>query len=147
MNNKAEPKLIGGRTVEEWDRMWVKVPEGLTRHQSHLRASVGLYRLILKGQTVVIGTGTDKGGGLAKRLSDFRRPSPSGRNHHAGRLIHEHLNLLEVEVLITGGRYEPQAARRLRRPMIARHHPAWTAPSPLTFPNKRQPLVGARKVP
>jgi len=119
--------------------MWVKVPGGLTRHNSHLRASVGLYRLVLKGRTVAIGTGTDKGGGLAKRLSDFRRSSPSGRNHHAGRLIHEHLHALEVEVLVTGGRYEPQAARRLRKPMIARHQPAWTVPNPRAFRNNSRP--------
>lgn len=58
---------------------------------------------------MAVGVGTDRDGGLAKRLSDFRRPSPSGRNHHAGELINENLNLLEVEVLITGTGSDPHA--------------------------------------
>ncbi|RYY22660.1 MAG: hypothetical protein EOP62_22625 [Sphingomonadales bacterium] len=120
------PLLVDGKTVEEWDRSWIKVPHGLKHHQRDLRDKVGLYRINLGHRTVAIGTGTDKGGGLAKRLSDFRRKSPSGRNHYAGRLIYEHLDRLEVDVLITGGRYEPETGRQLRTPMIRRHRPDWT---------------------
>lgn len=127
MKNAKSP-LIGGQFIQEWDTKWVKVPGGLKRHQSHLRDSVGLYRLRLNGRDVAIGTGTDKHGGLAKRLSDFRRPSASGRNHHAGRLIYENLDQIEVEVLIMGKRHQPETARQLKWPMILRHRPAWTAP-------------------
>lgn len=127
LDNKTT--LYGLLTLEEWDRDWKRVPGGLRVHHSFLRDKVGLYRLTLNGRIVAIGTGTDKRGGLAKRLSDFRRLSPSGRNHHAGRLIFEHLNQLEVEVLITGGRYDPETGRQLKTPMIRRHTPLWTAPN------------------
>ena len=128
MKNAKSP-LIGGQFIQEWDRKWVKVPGGLRHHQSHLRAKVGLYRLTLNGRIVAIGTGTDKKGGLAKRLSDFRRPSPSGRSYHTGRLIYDHLDQLDVEVLITGKRHQPETGRQLKWPMILRHRPAWTAPN------------------
>jgi hypothetical protein len=130
MKNAKSP-LIGGQFIQEWDRKWVKVPGGLEHHHSHLRAKVGLYRLTLNGRIVAIGTGTDKKGGLAKRLSDFRRPSPSGRDHHAGRLIYENLDQIEVEVLITGKRHQPETGRKLKWPMILRHRPSWTAPHSL----------------
>ena len=126
---KVQSPLIGGQFIQEWDGNWIKVPGGLMHHQSYLRDSVGLYRLRLNCRIVALGTGTDKKGGLAKRLSDFRRPSPSGRDHHAGRLIYDHLDQLDVEVLITGKRHQPETARQLKWPMILRHRPAWTAPN------------------
>lgn len=125
-----KPPLIGGRPIEAWDREWKAVDGGLKDYQPQLRHLAGLYRASLGGRVMAIGTGTDKDGGLAKRLSDFRRDSQSGRDHYAGKLIHEHLDGLVVEVLITGS--DPQArevARQLKTPMIGLHAPAWTAPN------------------
>ena len=76
-----EPRLHDGKTLIEWDRLWVRVPDGLKEYQPDLRSKAGLYRVLQNGMVMAIGTGTDKGGGLAKRLSDFFRPSWSGRNH------------------------------------------------------------------
>jgi len=135
-----QPLLIGGRTIEEWDRLWVKVDGGLDSYHRPLRYKVGLYRISCKGQIMALGTGTDKDGGLAKRLSDFRRPSPSGRNHHAGELIHENLNLLDVEVLITGSdAHAREIGRQLKTPMMRRHRPVWSAPN-APFMRKESPL-------
>jgi hypothetical protein len=41
---KVQPPPIGGKTIEEWNQLWVRVPEGLKRHQSHLTQRVGLYQ-------------------------------------------------------------------------------------------------------
>lgn len=124
-----KPVLFGDKTVEEWDLEWVKVPGALRQSQRQLRDQIGLYRVTLRGEIVAIGVGTDKRGGLAKRFSDFRRPSPSGRNHHAGRLSYEHRKEVEMEVLITGDRHSsPEIAKQLKTPMIRRHRPVWTAP-------------------
>jgi hypothetical protein len=125
-----QPPLIGGKAIEDWDRLWADVDGGLKDYQPKLRRQVGLYRVTCKGQVMAVGMGTDRDGGLAKRLSDFRRPSPSGRNHHAGELINENLNLLEVEVLITGAGSDSHArkiGRQLKRPMIRMHQPVWSA--------------------
>lgn len=127
---KIQPLLIGGKTIEDWDRLWVVVEGGLKRPQPKLRHQVGLYRVSLKGRIMAVGAGTDKVGGLAKRLADFRRPSPSGRNHHAGELINANLDLLEVEVLITGSnRHAREIGQLLKTPMIRLHQPVWSAPN------------------
>jgi hypothetical protein len=127
---KVEPKLIDGKTIEEWDQLWVRVEGGLRQNQPQLRWQVGVFRVSFRGEVVAIGVGTDKRGGLAKRFSDFRRPSPSGRNHHAGLLIYENRDLVEMEVLITGhGPLAQEFAKQLKTPMIRRHRPAWTAPN------------------
>ncbi len=67
----VQPPLIAGRTIQDWDKLWVDVDGGLKCYHPALRHKVGLYRILLNGQVVAIGTGTDKSGGLAKRLSDF----------------------------------------------------------------------------
>lgn len=128
---KDQTPLIGGKTVEEWNQSWVRVPGGLERHQSHLTQEVGLYHYTLKGQSKALGTGTDKKGGIAKRLSDFIRLGWGGRNHYAGQRIFEHREKLEVWVLITGsGPYARKIARLLKAPMMAIRLPAWNAPRP-----------------
>ncbi len=126
---KVEPSPIGGRAVEDWDRLWVTVDDGLKDYQPSLRNRVGLYRVSRNGVTMAIGTGTDKAGGLAKRLSDFHRPSPSGRNHHAGLLIYGARDSLKVEVLVTGSDgYAREIGRQLKMPMTRLHEPAWNLP-------------------
>lgn len=126
----AEPPLIGGRAIEDWDQSWVIVVGGLRYYQPELRYKAGLYRVSCKGQIMVIGAGAERVGGLAKRLSDFRRHSPSGRNHHAGELINANLDRLDVEVLITGtdGRAR-ESAKQLKTPMLRLHRPVWSAPN------------------
>lgn len=127
----VQSRLIGGKTIEDWDRLWLGVDGGLKRHQPQLRHNVGLYRISCKGQIMALGAGTDRGGGLAKRLSDFRRPSPSGRNHHAGELIYADRDRLAVEVLITGSDWNArEIGQQLKTPMIRLHRPSGARPTP-----------------
>jgi hypothetical protein len=134
-----EALLVGGKTVAEWDLLWRPVKDGLKRVQPSLRHKVGLYRILYKGQVVALGGGTDKSGGLAKRLSDFFRPSPSGRQHYAGQLINSNLSSLEVEVLIIGAdRLAREIARQLKGPMIRFHRPAWSAPNTPFLPQAKK---------
>lgn len=130
---KKKPTLdLSGALVDGWeqlwDEQWRKVEGGLTRHQSSLRSVVGVYRFTHRGHVVVIGTATGKKGGLAKRLSDFRRPSDSGRRTVAGRLVYAHRDEIVVEVLITGEDQEARiVASLLKDPMIRLHKPRWTS--------------------
>ncbi|MGQ3041400.1 MAG: hypothetical protein ACT6TH_12315 [Brevundimonas sp.] len=127
---KEDPALFGGKTVEEWDREWVPVARGLKEYQPSLRHRAGLYRMSLRGQVMALGTGTDKGGGLAKRLSDFFRKNASGRTHHAGQLIYENRAHLDVEVLITGSDAAArEVGRELSTPMKKLHNPVWNHPN------------------
>ncbi len=122
-------ELIDKQAIESRYGTWVEVEGGLSRYHPPLRGQFGLYRLSLKGRVVAIGTGTDKKGGMAKRLSDFHRTSPSGRNHYAGNLIYANRMEIKIEVLLLGRDYPARLlARQLRDPMVALHKPAWTVP-------------------
>lgn len=124
---KVQSSPIGGKRIEEWDRLWEPVPEGLTRYHPELRHKVGLYRVFLGNKISALGTGVGRNGGLAKRLSDFRRPSSSGRRHYAGQLIHERLDELRLEVLVTGADAKAREyALRLKPQMVWLHRPTWT---------------------
>lgn len=120
---KAEPKFAG-KTLQEWDADWLQVEGGFTVLHSDLRHHVGLYRADLGGTIMYIGKAIEvHNGGLRKRLSDLRRASPSGREHYGAMRIHDHLDELDLHVLITGSF---EIAELLRSAMVARHLPAWT---------------------
>jgi hypothetical protein len=119
--------MFAGRTLDEWNRLWVRLPGGLMIPHHALGTRVGLFRLSLDGQFMVVGTGTDKKNGIAKRLYDYRRPGNSSRRHHAGQLVHEHLDRLELDVLLTGSDWQArETAEKLKWPMIHFHRPVWT---------------------
>ena len=125
---KVQPRRIDGKTIEEWDRAWKPVDSGLKEYQPKLRRAVGLVRYLEAGRIMFIGTGTDKSGGIAKRLSDFIRDGDSGRRHYAGQLIYEHRHILRAEVLITGhGLAAQENGRDLKTPMVRLHQPPWNA--------------------
>lgn len=121
-------KLIGGKTVEEWDELWQSVPGGLTRRHPDLKGKVGLLRVTLHGDLKFIGKAVEEGPGFFKRLYDFHRESPSGRNHYGGELIYENRHEVEIEVLlIDAGWLAPNIAEELRAAMIELHKPLWNA--------------------
>ncbi len=102
---------------------------------------------------MLIGVGTAKQGALAKRLSDYRRLSPSGRRCRSGQYIYDNRHLMKVEVLVIGDVNDKQAAklaRRLKVPMIERHNPKLNAPANMIThraPKVRAPVVVPQKAP
>lgn len=121
-----EPKF-GGKTLREWDGKWELVEGGFTLLHSHLRHHVGLFQARLRGDVMYIGKAVEKdNGGLRKRLSDFRRPSPSGREHYGAMRIYDHLEELELYVLPTGSDQKAVELVELLKPaMIVHHSPPW----------------------
>lgn len=124
-------RVVGGKTMALWDKEWRRIEGGFTEYHGELRHKVGLFRANIGTDIVYIGQGSQYigGGGLAKRLSDFRRYSPSARNHYAGNKIRKHIENLTVDILITGtGSDGSDIAKLLRNPMIELHDiPAWNA--------------------
>lgn len=117
---------VEGRSIQDWDNDWVHVEGGFTRYHPQYRHEVGLYRAVLHGEVTAIGAGVSRDGGLAKRLSDFRRPGNHERDHNLGREIYAHLDVADLEVLITGSDWVARdIAVRLTRPMIVMHKPRW----------------------
>ena len=138
---RIETPSIGGRSIESWDADWHVVPKGLIAHQAYLAGLFGLYRYRLGDRVMVLGAGTDTKGGIAKRCSDMIRPSPSGRDHYAGRMVFKHRDQLVLDVLITGDdRRAQKIARQLKWPMIDHHQPAWNRAS-IRRPSEFRPLV------
>ena len=128
-------RLIGGKTISEWDHGWVPVKGGFVEPHPELRRKVGLYRAVLNGEVVCIGQAIEyANGGLAKRAADFRRPSPSGRSHRSGNLIRENLPNLQLQILCVGSdRKAGELAAELRAPMVALHRPCWNVPEDIVL--------------
>ena len=122
----GEPKF-GGKILREWDDMWLPVKGGFTILHSLLRHDVGLFRANLGGTIMYIGKAVEfDNGGFRKRLSDFRRESPSGREHYGGTRIYDHLEWLDLYVLKTGSdEAGAELAELLKPAMIVRHLPPW----------------------
>lgn len=127
---QQEDMLIEGMTVAQWDQKWESVAGGFREPHPELRYEVGLLRAVINGETVYIGRATERPGGLAKRLADFRRFSSSARDHHAGRLIHDHLGDAKLYVLRTGSYPGPRRlATLLKGAMIDLHKPRDNVPN------------------
>ena len=137
---------VGGKTAREWEEEWTEVEGGFGPHPP-LRYVVGLFRAVKGGQVMFVGQATEhKNRGLYKRLADFRRNSPSGREHHAGKRIREHLNSLTLEVLVTGSDKEAaQVARTLRTVVLRHRRPPWNVPN--AGPKKRPPRAPLNPIP
>lgn len=118
----GEPEFAG-KTLRQWDADWMPVKGGFAVLHSDLRHQVGLFQARLGGTIMYIGKAVEvDNGGFRKRLSDFRRPSPSAREHYGAMRICDHLHDLDLQVLITG---TVEIAELLRSAMIARHLPPW----------------------
>jgi hypothetical protein len=124
----VKPARFGGKTLDECDELWVKVEGSLRERRSEFDGKVGLYRVRLNGREKAIGRAVEIKGGLPKRLYDFGRSSDSGRRYKAGLLIHEHIDQIDVMVLITNdlSTNPVTLAKRLRGPMVDLHQPEWT---------------------
>lgn len=131
MMNDASLHLSGAMVEgweQRWDQKWFKVEGGLTVHQTTLNRVVGVYRFTYRGKVAVIGIATAKKGGLAKRLSDFRRDSDNARRTYAGRLSYQHRAQIVVEVLMTGDDQDARVTASLLKDwMIQRYKPLWTS--------------------
>ncbi len=128
----TDAPLYGEKTLLEWDREWHPVPEWQNAYQDYLKRLVGLYRFIQNGRVILIGVGTAEHGALAKRLSDYTRPSPSGRRCRSGQYIYENRHLIKVELIVIDDIYDEQAAitaRELKPLMIERHKPELNVPA------------------
>ena len=139
MSKVKAPLLIGDKTAEQWDAQRVKILNWLDPVGYNYRGQVGVILFFQNGQVVAISVGTELKGGLQKRLADFYRDSPSGRNYKTGHRIYAERDTLRVEVIITGSDVAAQKlARRLKYAMIKLKGAAWhPKPAPKRKKSKR----------
>ncbi len=68
---------------------------------SDYNKDIGVYRASLDGEVVYIGKSTElDNGGFRKRLRDYTRSSNSARDYPAGKLMHQHKNEIQIEIVI-----------------------------------------------
>lgn len=124
--NTENTALIEGKTLAEWDQDWDLRPDGLLTYQHGLKELIGVYRIIENGRVIFIGVGTAPKVGIAKRISDLIRPSPSGRRYRSGQYVYENRHKLQIEVLIVGevgNEAAARASKALKQAMIERDRP------------------------
>lgn len=122
--------VIEGKTLREWEELWVPVSDKNSDLHPELNGKVGLYRASLNGGIMAIGRAIELPQGLSKRVRDFSRDSDSSRKHPTGIKINENLDDLVFEVLVTGtDRRGGNIAAKLKPPMIAVLKPSWTVAS------------------
>lgn len=117
---------IGGRCLCEWAQRWQRL--GILREVAQTApCEVGLYRAKLQEQIVYVGVASEyENRGLRKRLTDYVRESDSGRRNKAGRCLHRHAHVLEIDILTTGADSRAaEIARRLEHGFIFVHQPEW----------------------
>lgn len=126
-DNGGKTGGYGGKTVSEWDMEWKDIGMLKTADLSPYSHYVGLYRHVIRGETMYVGRAVEwNNGGFRKRLSDYRRASNSARTHTSGRMIHEHLGEIRTYILIVGSDAKAaEVTKRLEGRFIARYNPPW----------------------
>lgn len=117
-----------GKTVSQWDNEWICIGSLKTANLTPYNHCVGLYRHVIKGETMYVGRAIElNNGGFRKRLSDYRRESNSARKHLSGRTINEHLDEIVTYLLVVGDTDEAvEETKRLEGKFIAYYeYPEW----------------------
>jgi hypothetical protein len=119
--------VVAGLPLSEWRNKRYRLDAGLRRKYHELYGTVGVYIVILHGQDMYIGCGTEmRRRGLGKRLYDFIRDSGSARDHHAGHLIHQHRGQVAIDIIPTGSDHAAvRVAGDLKRALLAVGKPPW----------------------
>ena len=124
-NTSSEPK-IGGFTVDQWDKRWVRLGklENLTiENLKPYNKSIGLYKATENGTVKYIGRAIEyNNGGFRKRLRDYVRPSDSGRKHQSGQSMNANAENLVISILIVGNSAaQVETVKQLEKAMIERY--------------------------
>lgn len=106
---------------------WISIGKLKTADLTPYNHCIGLYRHKVSGRIMYIGRAIEyNNGGFRKRLSDYRRNSDSARKHTSGRIINQHLDEIETDILIVGdGADDVEQVKKLEKEYIARYNPEW----------------------
>lgn len=126
-NVRSLSNTYGGKTIEEWNHEWECIGPLKSCNLTPYNRCVGLYRMVIGGETKYVGRAIElNNGGFRKRLSDYRRESDSARKHNSGSTIHQHIDEIQVYLLIVGNDQEAvNVTRKLEGLFIALYKPEW----------------------
>jgi hypothetical protein len=124
-NGYDEKGNLGGKSIDEWDRLWKCIGPLKSANLTPYNHSVGLYKHVIGNEIVYIGRAIEyNNGGLRKRLSDYRRENDSAREHQSGQSINSHLDEITTYVLVVGDDEKAaEMTKKLEIMFIAKYKP------------------------
>jgi len=128
--NSEGQVLIGGKTIEQWDREWsgLGILADLTLGKlSSYNNSIGLYKAEMGGRIYYIGRAIEyDNGGFRKRLRDYVRDSDSARTHKSGGKMNENADRVYISILVVGdSEADVEDVKALERALIRKYAPQW----------------------
>lgn len=121
--------VVGCKSVAEWDELWEPLPNAFSADHPDLRRVVGLFRILLDGETKYISRATETRGGIAKGLKRISGPDQTGNRGYGAQKIRQFLDQVEVEILRVENVLSPsQVAAELKRELVRLHEPVWANP-------------------
>lgn len=126
-NRKIFSRIISDPTIAEWNKKWTYAGILSKMKLTDFRNDIGLYSAVLDNEIVYIGRAIEyKNGGFRKRLSDYRRPSNSGRKHKSGINMHKNNSRIYIFLLKVGSDNDAVLiTKNIEKLFIEEYNPAW----------------------
>ena len=119
---------VGNRTLQEWDGRWEPVANALSEKHPELSGTIGLFRTVLKGETIYIVCASERRG-IEKGLQRIRGKEQTGNKTYGPQMIRKHREVITVDILrVNDVRIPSNAAKELKRAMVNLYDPHWAKP-------------------
>lgn len=119
---------VGNRSLQEWDHRWEPVANALSEKHSELSGTIGLFRTVLKGETMYIVCASETRG-IEKGLQRIRGKDQTGNKRYGAQMIRKHVDQITVDILRVNDVPIPSnVAKELKRAMVKLYDPHWAKP-------------------
>ena len=119
---------IGNRSLQEWDLRWEPLANALSEKHAELSGTIGLFRTVLKGETMYIVCASERRG-IEKGLQRIRGKDQVGNEKFGAQMIRKHREQLTVDILRVNDVPIPSnVAKDLKRAMVNLYDPHWAKP-------------------
>ena len=119
---------VGNRTLQEWDLRWEPVANALSEKHPELSGTIGLFRTVLKGETMYIVCASETRG-IEKGLQRIRGKDQRGNEGYGAQMIRKHRDAITVDILrVDDVRIPSNVAKELKPAMVNLYDPHWAKP-------------------
>jgi hypothetical protein len=123
-----EDEVINGLTVGQWNGKWSPVAGGFGNTKMTVSHKHGIWRAILRGETVYIGSGVQlRGQGIHDRIVQMLRGHiTTGNRSDAARRLRQHQQELELSIIDLGRPADAvKYVNKLKARLIKLRDPEW----------------------
>ena len=138
-DTKGGIQPVNGKSIEDWDKEWMLVPNGFRILQSQLRGEIGIFAAKEDGKIKYIGSAVQvRNGGLRAGLARARVKKQSGNSSYGMQKVRAHRDTAEAYVIFTRDPHtRVQDAHDLADALISIHRPEWNAPRSIVAAARR----------